>query len=851
MTDNNSDNPYLKLNILVVQSESPLGERIRAILSAEGYVRVVAVETARGALSILRTQPIDVLICDIDLDELDGWRLSRLVRSGVLRCSATIPIIVTTSTWCERIAEVTAREYGISGLISIEDLDTLPSVLWDCLSAGFKVTKPQLLVVEDEEDTAELIRRILTVRFDVEIATDGQAGLNAWLARRHDLVLLDVMLPIMEGPEVLEGILSEKPNQPVVIMTAHAPVEQAEELLIRGAADFISKPFRPDQLRSVTEIALRRDDYLVSNDQFALRVRSLAEREAAFREVSEIHSHLLNNLQTVVMELDSELNITFVNEAWCRLMGFSSDESLNQPFKEFLADKDGRKYRSVEGRFKAVLAGERDTSELELRLQDSRQQEHWAQLRVSCYALDDQQPRLTICLDDITRRKQALEQLEHLAMHDSLTGLYNRHYFERLLQNLAKDAKRNHQVHGLIYMDLDYFKVINDTYGHHQGDDVLRQVAQVVETHIRSTDVFCRFGGDEFALILHNLESSTDNPSLDKSLLNIADLIKTAVSEHPFRIGNQAFHLGCSIGVSLIDGTAIEADGYLMQADIALYVAKHRGRNLVHMYNPEDRESEELRMNVDWSRQIRQAMLEDRLVLYFQPIIEIANNTVAYYEALIRMRDIDDQIIMPGKFIAALESTGEMGLLDRWVIKRAIAMLSEYPQLSNIAINLSAQAFRDDNLVPIIRESLEANQVNGSSITFELTESASLFDIKVTRRVIKELHQLGCSFAIDDFGSGFSSFAYLKELPADYIKLDGSFIRNLHQDKVDQALVRSIIEVIHTLGRKTVAEFVENQEILDFLADNGVHYAQGYHIGKPVPVTELAQGLSAKYRSKE
>lgn len=831
MPDNYPNGPNKTLNILLVHGQRLLSSQVQESLSSAGYSRVTPVEDARSALKVLRAQPVDVLISDIDLSGIDGWRLSRLVRSGALRCKANIPIIVTTSTWCERIAEVTAREHGISALIAVDDLASVSQVLEDCLAARFTLSKPTLLVVEDEEDTAELINHILRQRFDIEIASDGEQGLNAWLERRHDLVLLDVMLPKLDGPSVLDGILKQQPNQPVVIMTAHGTTEQAEELLVSGAADFIPKPFRPDPLRAVAEIALRRDDYMVSNQQFAERVRSLAEREAAYREVSEVHRHLLNNLQTVVMELDNEMKVLFLNDAWKRAFGYDVPASLNCSFKEFLSSQDGRKYRAIEGRFKAVLSGAKENCILELALVDYQGQERWVQLRVSRFAIADKSPTLTVCLDDITDRKKVQQQLEYQAMHDALTGLYNRHYFEHTLERLSAEARRKESTHGLIYLDLDYFKVINDTYGHHWGDELLRTVSNIVQQHMRETDVLCRFGGDEFTIILLNI-------NMDK-VIETAEIIKDAIADYDFQIGKQPVKLGCSIGISFIDGSAKDAEGYLMQADSALYVAKHRGRNIVHAYDPEDSESEELRLNVDWARRIRKGMTENRIVLHFQPIINIAQNSIAYYEVLVRMLDTDGRLVMPGEFIEALESTGDMGLLDRWVIKSSISMLQQHPELKKLAINLSAQAFRDENLVPIIRESLSAAGIDGSSITFELTESASLFNIKTTQRVIAELHALGCAFAIDDFGSGFSSFAYLKELPADYIKLDGSFIRNLHKDKVDRALVRSIIEVVQSLGRKTVAEFVENEEILNFLADNGVDYAQGYYIGRPVDVMHV------------
>jgi EAL domain-containing protein (putative c-di-GMP-specific phosphodiesterase class I) len=220
-------------------------------------------------------------------------------------------------------------------------------------------------------------------------------------------------------------------------------------------------------------------------------------------------------------------------------------------------------------------------------------------------------------------------------------------------------------------------------------------------------------------------------------------------------------------------------------------------------------------------------------------------NEVSYYEALVRLRAVDGEIIPPSEFIPALEASGEMHLLDRRIIQLALQTLKQYPQLKHIAINLSAQAFKDESLVPIIMENLQVTGVAPERITFELTESASLFNLRITQRVISDLHRLGCTFSVDDFGSGFSSFAYLKDLPADYIKLDGSFIQNLHKDNVDQTLVRSIIQVIQALGKKAVAEYVENEEILTILKSMGIDFVQGYHIGYPMPVEKILQQLQA------
>lgn len=227
------------------------------------------------------------------------------------------------------------------------------------------------------------------------------------------------------------------------------------------------------------------------------------------------------------------------------------------------------------------------------------------------------------------------------------------------------------------------------------------------------------------------------------------------------------------------------------------------------------------------------------MVLHFQPIFEAKSGKVSYYEALVRMRETDGRIIEPAEFIPALEMSGEMHMLDRWIIRLASRMLKDHPQLNRIAVNLSAQAFKDESLVPTILDCLRETDVDPARLTFELTESDSLFNLHITQRVIADLHALGCSFSVDDFGSGFSSFAYLRDLPADYIKLDGSFIQNLHRNTVDQTLVRSIIQVVQALGKKAVAEYVENQEIMNILQEMGIDYVQGFHLGYPLPIETL------------
>ncbi len=820
------------IHILLVNSDSEVRRLLISVLADSGFTAVSEAECGLSAVQVLRTAPIDLLITDIDTPGLDGWRLTRLVRSGILPCRSEIPIIMVARTWCERIAETTAREFGVNEVIPFEHHARLSEVVASCLRSPEALSRPaRALIIEDNEDTAQVARRVLRHRFEVEIATDGVAGLEAWKARRHDLVLLDIMLPRMSGPEVLEEILKIDPHQPVVIMTAFSTVDLAKGLMLKGAADFISKPFRAEQLRQVCELAAKREDYLVSNAQFAERVRSVRESTEAYRKVSEAHQRLLSNLSTVVLELDEEGKLRFLNQAWTRLTGFSVAESLYRPLLSFLPPEGEGGRRYCQDRIQSLLNGQLPDFQGEIRLTDKDGQVVWAECRLDAIPVEQGRKAIFGCLDNISDRKKAQHQLEFLTMHDHLTGLYNRHYFDGALRRMAATSNRGQGSHALLYIDIDHFKVINDSFGHHRGDAMLREISELMLSRLRQSDVLCRIGGDEYALLVANADLAQAR-AIAEEICELLQSYQTHISGHPVAFS-------CSIGISQINGRAGIPEDYLKQADIALYVAKRRGRNRIHVYDPEDKESEELRSSLDWARKLRRAIEEDRLLLYFQPIMHISSRKTVHYEALVRIDLPDRGIVFPGEFIPALELAGEMPMLDHAVISQTITALKDHPGLSRVAINLSAQAFRDETLVPLIEERLRQDDIRPERIIFELTESASMSNISAAQRMIQRLNDLGCEFAVDDFGTGFSTFGFLKQFPADYIKVDGSFISQLDRNPIDQVLVRSICEVARALSKETVAEFVDSEAVLQLVTQLGIDYAQGFYIGRPVPVDEL------------
>jgi diguanylate cyclase (GGDEF)-like protein len=435
---------------------------------------------------------------------------------------------------------------------------------------------------------------------------------------------------------------------------------------------------------------------------------------------------------------------------------------------------------------------------------------------------------------DITERKLAVRQLEHLTIHDSLTGLYNRRYFEISLEHVIAGSARSELPHALLYIDLDHFQMVNSCFSHRDGDLALKEISALLASRTREADLLCRMGGDEFAMLLTNTDS--------QRAMAVAEGLVDLLNGYQYSRDGHRITIGCSIGVSMIDGDRSSSCEYLIRADKASFVAKSRGRNLVHIYNPEDREDDELRQGIDWAHRVRQALGDNRLDLYIQPVREVATGNINYYEALLRLRSQDlTTIIAPGVFIPAMEKAGQIHLLDRWVINRAVESLSQYAELERLAVNLSGRAFADPQLPALVEDLLLKHGVDPKRIIFEITETTSIANINQTQHMIHRLRGLGCHFALDDFGTGYCSFHYLRQLPVDYIKLDGSYIKNIVSNEFDRAMVRSMNEIAHLLGKKTVAECVETDEVLSYLKDIGVDYVQGYSIGNVHPLETLCR----------
>lgn len=821
-------------SILLVNDNDDTRQLLAKTLQKAGYSRLLEARDGNEAVQKLREEQIELVITDIHMPKLDGWRLARMVRSGLFACPATTPIIVASATFSERIAEITAREFEINRFFSLplknkeELISTVRELLADIRPP---LDKPRLLIIEDDPDTAELANRMLRLRFDINIATDGQMGLQAWRARRHDLVLLDVMLPKMAGIEVLRKILKEDPGQTVVVMTADGSMERCETMMLKGAADFVPKPFHGHQLRQICEMAVRRADCLVSNVQFSERAKTLRTVQAHYHEIADVHQRMLDNLSSVVFELDANGRLRFLSRSWERLSHYSIHESLGRFLFDFLAPADRAHYRSA---IHSLAGGRKQLHEQEVRLLNKRGDILWLEITLDLKLRPDMAiDAIFGHMTDITQRKLAMQQLEHLAIHDSLTGLYNRRYFEISLERIVASSARASGPHALLYIDLDHFQMVNDAVGHREGDIVLKEISELLSSRTRDSDLLCRIGGDEFAMLLTHVDAE----QAIKVSYNVIEML----NNYQYGANLRRASVGCSIGISLIDGREISAEEHLIQADKASFVAKTRGRNLVHVYDPLDKHREELRQSIDWAHRVRQAINEDRLELYIQPIREVVTGKINHFEALLRLHTQEPiGIVTPGFFIPAVEKAGQMHILDRWVIKRAIELLASHAWLNQLAVNLSGRAFADPDMPAFVEAQLHEQGISPARIIFEITETASVANINETQRMINQLRSLGCRFALDDFGTGFCSFHYLRHLPADYLKLDGSYIKNIADNELDLAMVRSMNEIAHILGKKTIAECVENAAILEHLTAIGVDYVQGHTIGRASPLAHYS-----------
>jgi len=537
-------------------------------------------------------------------------------------------------------------------------------------------------------------------------------------------------------------------------------------------------------------------------------------------------SGLLNGINAVILESNPGNNkITYVSDEATKLLGYPLSDWYQDNFleKHIAADDLDVFIR------KRQLATE-SVGTTYIDFQMVHRDDYPVDIRsINTVNFDDLGE--TVCrsiLLDITEQKKNEKRIIYLADHDALTGLYNRHRFQQELEKTVEYAGRYQQTGALMFIDLDQFKYINDTLGHHTGDKFLKQAANRLSSGIRKVDILGRLGGDEFGIILPNTSRDNIKSIAEKLMRNLVEGVSsTAGNETP---------VTASIGIVLFPDQGTKPDSLLAMADAAMYSAKDKGRNTFQFYNHDDQHIKSMQDKLQWEHKIREALEQDHFVLHFQPIFDLSSRKIIHHEVLLRMQEAGGNLIMPATFLDIAERFGLIRDIDQWVLKNAIRVQAESEKSNrpvSLAINISGRHFGNLQVLEWIQNNIKETGAEPSNLIFEITETAAVENIDQAGHFVDELHKLGCKIALDDFGIGFSSFHYLKHLPVDIVKLDGSFVRNIGNNDFDKVFVKAMSDMATGLNIKCVAEFVEEEETITILKELGVEMGQGYHLAKP------------------
>ncbi len=565
---------------------------------------------------------------------------------------------------------------------------------------------------------------------------------------------------------------------------------------------------------------------------------NLMRIEAELLEEQTRNKLTLELLKEGVLITDQNLDVVHMNPVAESLTGWPAFEAEGHNIDEIirLIDSDKRERFEIPGHI-AIQENRTIHVSQNLLLVNNHNDERAIEITIAPhYPAENNACGVVIIVKDLSETRRLANEIQHRASHDALTGLLNRQEFEYQLEKSIASAAMHDVQHVLCYIDVNQFKIINAQAGHTAGDYILKEVAHLLRSKTRSIDYIGRLGGDEFALLLVN-------HTLDNARRTAQSLIDE-FQGHTFSWESQTFELGLSIGVVPVTKESPEPAQMLTRAELTCYSAKERGRNQVHVYQNDDDELTRKHAEILRAAGITGALQEDRFMLYCQPIVSLSlgNRSIQHYELLLRLNDANGNIIMPSSFIPAAERYGLMPNVDRWVIHTALHNYHDtFGEKSgvHIAINLSGNSLNDDKLLGFIKDELESSQVDPQQVCFEITETAAINNLSQASHLIKELKAVGCCFALDDFGSGLSSFTYLKNLPVDYLKIDGSFVTDMSKDTIDYAMVEAINQLGHVMGIGTIAECAESEEVVDQLRKLGVDFAQGYAMGSPIPMDGL------------
>jgi diguanylate cyclase (GGDEF)-like protein/PAS domain S-box-containing protein len=691
-----------------------------------------------------------------------------------------------------------------------------------------------VLLIGDKHTEQESISQTLQLHGQ-EAGTQGNPvqmrvlfpSLKKTISDYRKKILISIGLLVLTFGLILQQILQRMLSRPFFSMVA------AAESFSNGNAVSRFDETRSDEFGFLAKFINRALDSIVQQQEELRNALTRAtQSEAELFKEKERAEVTLQSITDAVITTNSSTEVQYLNPVAERLTGWSNDAAHGLPLKSVINIVHDDTGEAVSDPVQECL---KNSSVEILHAHAGLLRWDGTVVAIEASAAPMRNDRgevigaVMVC-QDVSRARRLAHQLSYHASHDSLTGLANRREFEHKLDDALESAKREHKQHVLLYLDLDQFKVVNDTCGHMAGDQLLAQLGTLLENKVRNADTLARLGGDEFGVLLEGCDI--------KSGEQIAESLRQTISDFRFVWEDKIFQVGVSIGLVEVASSSENSAAVMSAADAACYEAKDEGRNRVHVFQGGNKGSERYG-EMQWIARIHKAVEKNRLLLYRQNIVAVAGDTnVEHAEILLRMQDENGAVIPPMAFIPAAERYNVMPMIDRWVITNTLEWMVANPLTSNnhlqfFSINLSGQSLGDKNFLQYVVDEFIRTEVSAERICFEITETSAIANIGRAKDFISVLKKRGCRFALDDFGSGMSSYSYLKNLNVDYLKIDGAFVKDMVQDPVDFAMVESINRIGHVMGIKTIAEFVENETILGKLREIGVDSAQGYGIHKP------------------
>lgn len=816
------------MDILIIDDEPRARTSLAEILEHQGY-QVAHVDGVLAAIQYLKKQPVKLILLDLIMPSLNGHDLLEYIADNQIDTHIIIVSVDSTFT----AATETLR------LDFVHDFIRKPYAVEELLRSVAKLFQMLMLKDENQHIQLQLLKSEQLHRFFIERSADIVYLLNEqgeFTFTSHVITdILGYQLEELKGKHYATLIWAEdlkKAENFFSVQKNVHPTPRTIELRVRCKAQSTFKHVSITANQIDTQaLAFFGDQIANTSQQYIYGViRDIHDHKIASHDLSKLHLAVEHSPNLIIIT-DKNGIIEYVNQKISEVTGYLPAEVIGCSPKLFKSeDTPEDEHQAL---WQIIAAGKvwRGIVKNKKKSGDI----YWTQEAIA--PMIDSDGKITHYVtiqEDVTQTRQLAEKLSYQASHDSLTNLINRHEFDLRLDRVTSTAQGGDSEHALCYIDLDQFKIINDTCSHAAGDELLRQISAKLSQVIRRRDTLARLGGDEFAILMEHCPLEQAEATTKK--------IHQMIEQFQFHWEDKSFRIGASMGLVVINTRNGSANIHLKQADMACYIAKATGRNRTHIYREDDSALVQYHGEMNWVERINRALEENLFCLYTQSIVPLSPNSGEYCEILIRMKDKDGSLIAPNAFLPAAERYQLSPRVDCWVIKNVfdyfIKNLERLNTLSLCFINLSGLSLNDDKLLNFIESQFKNSALPAHKICFEITETAAIANLTLATEFITRLKTFGCQFCLDDFGSGLSSFAYLKNLPVDFLKIDGFFVKDIQHDLVDFAMVKAINDIGHIMGKKTIAEFVENEYVLQMLRELDVDYVQGFFTGEPKSIDD-------------